>query len=88
MSGGEEHVLIWERGPLTELHSAMRDLAWKSATRRCVIFRSDSRGFSPRRCDLVVFGAACFALGSRVSIAIYRLAANVVVPDRSLAHEG
>ena len=34
MSGGEEHVLVWERGPLTELHAAMRDLAWKKASRR------------------------------------------------------
>ncbi|CAN0053413.1 unnamed protein product, partial [Hapterophycus canaliculatus] len=34
--GGEEHVLVWERGPLTELHAAMRDLAWKKASRRAV----------------------------------------------------
>lgn len=34
VSGGEEHVLVWERGPLTELHAAMRDLAWKKASRR------------------------------------------------------
>ena len=34
MTGGEEHVLVWERGPLTELYTAIRDLAWKSASRR------------------------------------------------------
>lgn len=34
MGGGEEHVLVWERGPLTELHAAMRNLAWKAASRR------------------------------------------------------
>eukprot|EP00903_Cladosiphon_okamuranus_P013241 g12346.t1 len=36
VSGGEEHVLVWERGPLTELHAAMRDLAWKKASRRAM----------------------------------------------------
>eukprot|EP00752_Nemacystus_decipiens_P008307 g7425.t1 len=36
VSGGEEHVLVWERGPLTELHAAIRDLAWKKASRRAV----------------------------------------------------
>ncbi|CAN0404837.1 unnamed protein product [Ectocarpus sp. 12 AP-2014] len=36
VSGGEEHVLVWERGPLTELHAAMRDLAWKKASRSAV----------------------------------------------------
>ncbi|CAN0365163.1 unnamed protein product, partial [Discosporangium mesarthrocarpum] len=34
--GGEEHVLVWERGPLSELHSSMRDLAWNTASKRVV----------------------------------------------------
>ena len=34
VSGGEEHVLVWESGPLAELYAAMRNLAWKSASRR------------------------------------------------------
>eukprot|EP00904_Undaria_pinnatifida_P000436 jgi/Undpi1/10393/HiC_scaffold_29.g12843.m1 len=36
VSGGEEHVLVWESGPLAELYAAMRNLAWKSASRRAV----------------------------------------------------